>query len=60
MAFAAQTKISLNQRSSLAVKVQRQSAAKPMARTQIVTKAFSDTNLIIGGMEKQINLYIAA
>lgn len=52
MALTAQTKMSLTQRSTFAVKVQRQSAIKPrVAHTRLVTKALSDPNLIIGGMK---------
>ena len=40
MALAAQSKICLNQRSALAVKVQSQTS---------VTKAISDVNMVVGG-----------
>lgn len=49
MALSVQSKICLTQRNGLAVKVQRQSSMKPVGRTMVVTKALSDTSLIVGG-----------
>ena len=49
MALAAQSKICLNQRSALAVKVQSQTSVRPVARSRVTTKAISDVNMVVGG-----------